>query len=757
MIETEARAREAQAPGQEGWHSFVGADSVLKAAGTAEFTPDVRLPHLLHGKVLRSAHAHARIVRIDAEPARRLPGVKAVLTAADLPKSARSGRVLAESRVLHYGDAVALVAATSESIAREALRLIEVEYEPLPGIFDLDTALDPAAPCLWPGRPVPAFPPEQAARLNNVASYGRIKHGDVERGFAESDVVVEEVYETPLTHQGNLETRAAVAMVDAAGKVHVWASNQVAFGVRGALANVLGLPLSKVSVFTPYIGGGFGGKTGLLCEHYAALLALATRQPVRVVNSRAEEFFAGTPRPATRVRIKTGARRDGTILARQITAFADGGPYGTGWAARLPILALGPYRIPNVLCETYDVYTNNVTPGACRAPSAPPAVFAGEGNIDALARALEMDPVELRVKNAWRDGDETATGQKVEHAPVAEAIRTAAARIGWGTALAPNQGRGIAAGWWQSGPGNSTVVLLLNSDGSAQVVTGCVEQGPGSAYVGLPLMVASETGIPPERVEVVRVPTDQGPHDGGSGGSRVTVNLGLATRKAAQDVRRQLVERAAAELDVPAERLVCEDWQVRDPETGAAVPIPSIAATAYATGQLVGRGSHSSKLPPYDNSRVVGNIWPGQARPAYFAQAAEIEVDPETGRVKVLRLATAQDVGFAMNRLAVEGQIQGGALQGLGQAVYEEMTLAEGRVTNADLGRYAMPTALDAPELLVDILESRKAEGFGGVKGVGEAPTCTTPAAVGNAVRAALGVPVRKLPLSGEHVLEALG
>lgn len=736
---------------------YPGQDAWLKVVGGAEYTVDVRLPRMLHGAALRSAHPHARILRLDASRARALPGVRAVLTATDLPSSARGRRVLAEDRVTSMADAVALVAADTPDLAAEALRLIEVEYEPLRGVFDVLEAIDPRSPTLYPGRLVAALPPEQAASLNNVAGYGRVQCGDLERGFAESDVVVEEEYRTPMVHQVSLEPRAAVAMVESGGKLVVWSSTQVPFGARATLANLLGVPPARVAFRTGLVGGGFGGKSGLHVEPLAALLAMATGRPVRFVNSRYEELQAGTPRPATLIRIKTGARRDGTLLARQIAAFGDGGCTGVGWAARLAILALGPYRIPNVLAETYDVYTNNVPGGACRAPGAPPAVFAGEGNLDGVARALGMDPLEIRLKNAWRDGDVSATGQVIEHAPVAEALRAAAERVGWGKRReSPSRGLGIAAGWWQSGPGNSVVLVLLNVDGSAQVVTGAIEQGPGSATIGLPLIVAGELGIAPEQVEVVLAGTDRGPQDGGSGGSRVTANLGVATLRAAQDARRQVLERAAAELDAPADRLRLAAGLISDPATGASIPLAAIAAAAYATGQIVGYGSRVTQLPAHDPARVAGNVWPAQSNPAYLAQAAEVEVDRETGEVRVIRVATAQDVGYALSRTAIEGQIEGGTLQGIGQAIYEELTTSEGRITNPDLFRYAVPTALDAPEMPVDVLESRKAEGVAGVKGVGEAPICTTPAAIANAVRDAVGVPVRQLPLSGERVLAAL-
>ena len=737
--------------------SFAGADARLKVAGNALYTVDVRLPRMLHARVLRSAHPHARVLGVDVEAARRLPGVRAVLTAADLPPSARGRRILAEGRVLSRADAVAAVAADTEEIACRALDLIEVRYEPLPAVFDVLDAVDPAAPTLFPGRAVPALPPEQAARLNNVAAYGRIQVGDVERGFAESDVVVEEEYRTPMVHQAYLEPRAAVAAPDSSGKLVVWVSCQGPFNMRWMLASVLGLPPSRVAVRTALVGGGFGGKIAMHSEPLAALLALAVGQPVRLVNTRYEEFQAGNPRPAALIRIKTGARRDGTLVARQVTAFADGGCTGAGSGARLPLLALGPYRIPNVLAEDYEVFTNNIPPGACRAPGAPPAIFAGESNLDSVARALAMDPLELRLRNAFRDGDLSATGQLIEHAPLAEALRTAATRIGWSQPAGPNRGRGIACGWWQSGPGSSTVVLLLNADGSAQLVTGAIDQGPGSAMTGLPLIVAADLGIPPEQVEVVLAGTDAGPQDAGSSGSKVTVNLGIATHRAALDVRRQLLGRAAAELAVPAERLTIEGGAIRDPETGASVPLGSVALAAYATGQIVGTGSCTTHAPAHDPTRCVGNIWPVQANPSYFAQAAEVEVDRETGQVQVLRVAAAQDVGYAINRTAIEGQIEGGVLQGVGQAVYEEMTTADGRITNPDFSRYAIPTALDVPELMIDVLESRRAEGLLGVRGVGEAPICATPAAIANAVGNAIGVPVHRLPLSGEHVLEALG
>jgi CO/xanthine dehydrogenase Mo-binding subunit len=511
-----------------------------------------------------------------------------------------------------------------------------------------------------------------------------------------------------------------------------------------------------VSVKTALVGGGFGGKIAMHSEPIAVLLALASGQPVRLVNTRHEEFQTGYARPASLIRVKTGARKDGTILARQVTGFGDGGCNGSGSAARFPLMTLGPYRIPNVLAEDYEVFTNNIPPGAYRAPGAPPAVFAGESNIDSVARALGMDPVELRLKNVLREGELSPTGQLVAHAPFEEALRAAAARIGWGTPKeGPNRGRGIAVGWWQSGPGNSTVVLMLNSDASIRLVTGAMDQGPGSAMVGLPLIVAAELGIAPEQVEVVLAGTD-GPQDAGSSGSKVTVNLGLAAQRAAQDVRRQLFERAADELGVPAERLVIAEGSVRDPETGKSITLASLAFAAYASGQIVGTGSWKTELPPHDHSRCTGNIWPVMANPSVFAQAAEVEVDPDTGQVSVRKLAVAQDVGYAINPQAIEGQIEGGTLMGIGQAVYEELRAREGRIVNADLRRYAAPLASDAPEFFVDVLESRRNEGVAGVKGVGEAPTCATPAAVANAVMDAVGARVRTLPLSGEHVLAAL-
>ena len=736
---------------------YPGADARAKVAGSAVFPTDIRLPRMLHGKVLRSAYPHARVMRVDAGAARRLAGVRVVLTGADLPPTARNRRVLAEDRVLSRADAGAAVAADTEEIARHALDLIRVDYEPLPGVFGILQAIDHSSPTLYPDRSAAGLPPEQAARLNNVASYGRIQCGDVERGFAESDVIVEEEYTTPPVHQVSLEPRSAVATVEPGGKVVVWTGSQSPFGVRGALATLLGMPPSRIAVRTGLFGGGFGGKIAAHLEPLAALLALAAGQPVRLANTRYDEFTAGSPRPATLVRIKTGARRDGTLLARRIVGFADGGCIGSGSSARIPLLSLGPYRVPNVLAEAYDLYTNNIPTGACRAPGAPPAVFAGESNLDSVARALGMDPLEIRLKNAWQDGDRSATGQLVEHAPLAEALRAAAELIGWGEPKAgPNHGRGIAAGWWQSGPGGSTVLLMVNPDGSAQLVTGAIDQGPGSAMAGLPMIVSAELGIPPEQVEVLLAGTDGGPQDAGSGASRVTGNLGLAARQAAVDARRQLAAIASTELGVPAERLVARDGAIVDPETGASVRLSALASVAaYTTGQIVGRGSWTTRIPAYDQYRCAGTVWPAQANPTFFAQAAEVEVDPDTGQVRVLRLAVAQDAGFAINKTAIAGQLEGGALQGLGEAVAEEMTMMEGRVTNPDLATYAVPTALDAPEIVTAILESRRAEGLAGVKGVGEAPVCATPAAIANAVRDAIGVPVRRLPLSGENVLKA--
>ena len=509
-----------------------------------------------------------------------------------------------------------------------------------------------------------------------------------------------------------------------------------------------------VALRSPYIGGGFGGKTPISLEPLAALLAMRTRRPVRLVNSRREEFFAAFPRPAVLVRIKTGATRAGQIVARQVEAFGDGGITASGWVGRTALLALGPYRIPNLLAEAYDIYTNNFPGGAFRAPGAPSAFFAGESNLDSVARAIGMDPVELRLRNAWRDGDRAHTGQAVEHAPMEEVLTKAADLIGWRQGpTRPNRAFGIAAGWWQSGPGNSRVVLALNADGSVQMLTGAVEQGSGSALIAPPLIVSAELGIPPERVEVIRSATEGGMQDSGSGGSRVTANLGVATLRAARDLRQQLLALAAQELKTPVEQLEQQGDAFVDPATGARVTVGALASATYGRGQLVGTGSCSTAAKPYDRVRSIGSIWGGIANPAYFAQAVEVEVDPETGEVKVLRVATAQDVGYAISKMAIEGQIHGGVMQGIGQALYEEIATANGHVTNGGYARYGVPTSHELTEHQIAIVESRRAEGMAGVKGVGEHPNCALPAAIANAVYAATGRRPLRLPIKSEDVV----
>jgi CO/xanthine dehydrogenase Mo-binding subunit len=557
-----------------------------------------------------------------------------------------------------------------------------------------------------------------------------------------------------------VEPRAALAAWSDAGEVTVWSSTQLPFEVQGTLADILRVPPSRVKVIATAIGGGFGGKLRLGVEHFAALLAGRTGRPVKIVTEIEEELTAASPRHSSVIELKTGVTRDGRIIAKQGRIVLDTGAFagsGPTIASVATLVLAGPYRIPNLLLEAYAVYTNKPNCGAYRAPSGPQANFAVESQMDLMADALGIDPLEFRLRNIVHDGDEGPTGQVLTAVGLEECLRNVAAAIGWDKrTAAPSRGKGIACGWWTTTGGSSGVYVKLNPDGSVVLSTGAAEIGSG-ALSGAAQVLAEELAIDLSDVSLVSADTSATPFDFGAQGSRTAFAVGNACRAAAIELRRQLFGLAARELDVPVADLSLRDKRVVCGERSIA--LADLARRSNQSGGgVIAHGTFAAPPTTYDAKRVEGHLYPAFHSPSFHAHAADLSVDTDTGEVTIHHYAVAQDVGRAINPASIEGQIEGGVAQGLGQALLEELVCRDGVILNATAAGYAMPTALDVPRVTSILVEQPSAIGPYGAKGVGEPPVMEVSATVANAVAAATGVRVRSLPMTPEKiVLESVG
>jgi xanthine dehydrogenase molybdenum-binding subunit len=738
-------------------------DGIDKVTGRARYGADLSLPGMLHGKVLRSPHAHARIVRIDAARALALPGVHAVVTGADMPEVADavqesgegtsnprhvSDNVLAKGKVLYEGHAVAAVAATSPHLAEEALELIEVEYEPLRPVLDVLDALNADAPVLHDDLRTKGLP-EMAERVTNVAAVTLFERGDLAAGFAAADVVVEREIRTAMVHQGYIEPHNALAQVNPDGQATLWCSTQGAFEVRRQCAQLLARPLSQIRVVPMEIGGGFGGKIPVYLEPLALMLAERTGRPVKLVMSRAEVLRATGPTSGSVIRLKIGARRDGRITAADAWLAYEAGafPGSPVWAGAMVVLA--PYDVENLRIEGLDVVVNRPKTAAYRAPGGTNAAFAAETVIDELAGKLGMDPIALRRRNVAREGTRTPWGPKYKRIGAEELLaamenhphRTSPLDRGAPGATV-RRGRGLAIGYWMNAGLQSTATLSINPDGSASLVTGSTDIG--GTRTACAMIAAEELGIAVELVRPTVADTDSIGYTDVTGGSRVTMATGLAVYEAALDAKRQLCARAAAAWSVPPEQVRYEGGRVVALGSGhPPLSLEQIAARFPRTGgPVVGRAAVSAH-------RAAG--------PAFAGLLVDVEVDTETGRVDVLRATVFQDVGRAIHPAYVEGQMQGGTTQGIGWALNEEYVYdAGGHLLNAGFLDYRMPVALDLPMIEPVILEIANPGHPYGVRGVGEVSIVPPPAAIANAIADATGVRLAELPMSPPRVLRAL-
>ena len=624
-------------------------DGVEKVTGRANFGADLALPGMLQGKILRSPHAHARIARIDTSRAQALEGVKAVVTAEDLPEidpAASEGgfvnlahlsrNVLAREKVLYHGHALAGVAATSLRIAEQALSLIDVEYEVLPHVLDVREAMREEAPLLHEDMRTRGIdpPPE---RPSNVALRMEVKLGDVEQGFAEADAVVEREFDTKTVHQGYIEPHACVARMGEDGQATVWCTSQGPFMVRSYCAGLLRVPVSQIKVIPSEIGGGFGGKTTIYLEPVAILLARKAGRPVKLVMTRDEVFRATGPGPGTYVKVKVGAKRDGKLAAARVSLAYEAGAFPGSPMTAACMTVLAPYALENVLIEGHDVCVNKPKTTAYRAPGAPPAAFAFESAIDELAEQLSVDPIELRLLNAAQKGTLAAYGPRWLEIGLVETLEAALEHPHYKAPLGKHQGRGVAVGFWFNGGMQSSAAVTLNEDGTAVVVSGCPDIGGSRA--SLAIMAAEELGIDVQSVRPSVADTESIGYNDMTGGSRVTFATGMAVIEAARDVVRQCRERAAALWEIPVENVEWRDGEAHAVDGAANGRDPvGIARLARQAARMGGPITARSSL----SARGAG--------PAFATHLVDVEVDPETGKVDILRYTAIQDAGRAIHR-----------------------------------------------------------------------------------------------------------
>ena len=725
-------------------------DGIDKVTGRALYGADVRMPRLLHGHVVRSPHAHARILSIDATRALALPGVKAVISAADFPEDVQPvggagveplaylrDNILASHKALYKGHAVAAIAATSPHIAAQAAELVEVRYEVLPTVLTGLEAMRSGAPRLHddlrtkePGEPVGA--------LSNVAKHVHHAWGDVDAGFAEAAVVVERSFDTATVHQGYIEPHNATAVWNHDDRILIWCSTQGAFGVRDVTARVLDVPISRVTVYPMEIGGGFGGKLRVYLEPVAALLSRKAGCPVKIVMSRADVFEGTGPAPASHVDLKIGARDDGRITAAQASLIYEAGAFPGAMVGLGALCVFAAYDIPNIAIEGFDVVVNKPSTAAYRAPGAPNAAFATETVLDEIAERLALDPIELRLLNIAREGTRRADGVphgRIGGVEVLEAMRR---HLHYRTPLGrPYRGRGIALGYWINEGHPSCCSITPNADGTTTLLEGSVDIG--GTRTSIAMQAAEVLGIPAEHVRPIVADTDSIGFTDSTGGSRTTFATGWAACAAADDLLRQM--KAFLTRIWRVESIVFDRGVFRCGEHCATFA-ETCARIAKDGAAIVGRGAVD---PTGVGASLAGCI-------------VDVEVDPETGHTTVLRVTSVQDAGRAIHPSYVEGQMQGGTVQGIGWALNEQYCVSrQGAMLNSTLLDYCIPTALDLPMIETEIVEVPNPGHPFGVRGVGEASIVPPPAAVANAIYHAIGVRMTRLPMTPQAVVERLG
>jgi CO/xanthine dehydrogenase Mo-binding subunit len=741
-------------------------DAIDKVTGRAQFGADIDLPHMLTGKVLRSPYAHARITHIDTSQAEALPGVKAVITGRDLPTLSPgapghysqattreyyvSQEVLARDKVVYHGQAVAAVAATSEAIAEDALDLIQVDYDVLPHVLDPLQAMQPQAIRLHDdlytrGAAGTADTP------SNIAEHLEYGRGNVERGFAEADVVVERTFHTQMVHQGYIEPDSEAARVNEDGSVIVWANTQTTYTQRHDLAILLNIPLSKIRVIPTEVGGAFGGKESVRVSALCVALSRKAGLPVRITFSREEVLRATGPSCATVSTIKVGARHDGTISAIQGHLIYDAGAF-PGAPLRSAIRRVfSQYRTPNLKIDAYDVVTNKPKVAAYRAPGATPTNFALESVIDEVGAALRLDPLDFRLQNVSRTGDPMPDGVRLSAVSLEDVLKRVQQHPCWTIPLtSPNQGRGMSVGLWTMPGGTTSCHINLSADGSVTLVLGTVDLS--ATRTSLSMIAAEALGLDLEDVRVVVGDTDMVAYSDASAGDRVTYVTSKAVYQASHDLLTRLKQRAAEGFNKNKHNVSRQDIEyarkrfwVRDHPEQTVTLAELALRTVRGEGAIMGYGSASER---FDTVAIAPNA---------AVHIADVEVDPDTGQVTLLHYTTFQDVGLCVNPDQVEGQMQGGATQGIGWALSETYSYdASGVLQNANLLDYRLPTSVDVPSIGANVIELPSDDHPYGIRAVGQVPIVPPAAAIANAIASATGIRMRELPMTPERVFDAL-
>jgi xanthine dehydrogenase molybdenum-binding subunit len=722
-------------------------DAMEKVTGRATYAGDVYLPGMLMCKIMTSTRSHAKIVSIDTTAAEALPGVRCVITGSDYPDvrfgsgALKDRRIMAREEVFYIGEPVAAIAADDEITALEAIGLIEIKYE------DIKHVVDPLQAIYGSSVDVHSdledFEGFGFALGGNNCTMLDSDRGDVEQGFKDSDVIIEETYHTQPISQGFLEPMACVADVEANGRLDIYASTQGPYQVRSQLASVLEMSISNIKVTAMEMGGGFGAKLRLALEGFPAMLSIKTGKPVKLVCTREEAFTLNGPRLETNIYLKTGVTNDGKILAREARSVFDVGAYlGAGPNAGVGH-GLGAYNIPNFKLRSYGVYTNKLYVGSYRASGVADMNFATESHTDVIAHKLGLDPMEFRIKNALSEGDTAVNGSTIPVNGLMETILAVKERMGLPKKMEEGRGVGIAVGEWRSGSGPSTASISVNEDGTVSLLTGSVDIS--GSDTSLAQIAAESLGLRLEQVVVAKRNTDMAPFTGPSGGSRIVYSQGRAVQNAAEDTKAKLMDLAADRLGVPADALEC---------AGGSVYVQDNPPQSLDLGQLA-RMSLTSRGGPIIGTASLSSL---PYAPVFNAQAAEVLVDRETGQVRVTRFVQAQDIGKAINPMGVEGQLEGGAVQGIGRALSEEILIDKetGKVRNPSLATYLMPLSVDMPDIENILVEVPSADGPFGARAVAESPGFGPPAAIANAIFDAVGVRIKTLPLSAERVLAAI-
>jgi CO/xanthine dehydrogenase Mo-binding subunit len=732
-------------------------EGVEKVSGKALYTADHLLPGTLWGKALRSPYPHARILRVDTSRAKSQPGVMTVVTAADIPnvltgRRLRDMRMLAGDRVRFIGEKIAVVAAEDRNVAEEATQLIEVEYEELPPVFDPLVAITEGAPQLHEGLKNYQGLPNLASSINNVYSHDEWRLGDVERGFRESDHIFEDTFTTQHVHQSYLEPHSSVLSIDKeTGVIHVWVSNKAPYQTKQSLADAIGVPAEKIVIHLSAIGGDFGGKGALMDLPLCYFLAQRTGRPVRMIMTYTEELMAGNPRHASVIVVKTGVKRDGTLMARQVRAFWNGGAYGAMKpipSVNLPgaVKAAGSYRIPNVKIDSYAVYTNSVPCGHFRSPGMVQLVFAGESQMDMIAKSLQIDPLEIRIRNALRDGDPTpGEGQNgMIDVKCQEVLESAGDVSNWKRfKKSPQVGHGLALSYRNVGIGDANARLSVSPEGFVSLLITYADTGTG-AHTILCQMIAEVLDIPISQVKLEVGTTDCFRSEAGTGASRVTFVLGQAVLDAVDKLKALLRDRAAEMLGVSADEIAIEKGRlVSKRHTSRSLSLAQVAAAASVKGKpLEVESYHEETETP--------------AEGVFTACVAEVYVDRETGQVHLRKLDTVHDVAMILNPVGHQGQIDGGIMQGVGYALTEEMVMEDGRVTTLNLGEYKIPNVKDISTLKTSLVRGDVGAAPFQSKEIGESAISQVAPAIANAVYDAVGVRIMDLPITAEKVFRAL-